>query len=329
MAGLAIGLPIMQGNAATCAPLELGNVETAGLDGWNDEQLSNAAIIVKVGAEKGISARGQTIAVMTAIGESSLINIDRGDAVGPDSRGLFQQRDNGAWGSYEDRMNPAKAAAMFYDALLRVDGWEELDPTLAAHRVQRNADPYHYEKYWSDALAIVAALSETSIDEAAAITGPNCSPDAANVVWTSGEDCDFGPLDNPRSCEEALAEAARIATAAPCTNEVRGGSWRRRCLEFVARAYGYTYSGVPTARAMHDELAAQGLVSKSDDIPAGALVFFDSSDPAGHVALYAGNGQAFSNDYVRSGCIDLTPMDQMGSGGRYLGWAPPVFTKGG
>ncbi len=35
--------------------------------------------------------------------------------------------------------------------------------------------------------------------------------------------------------------------------------------------------------------------------------------------LYIGAGKVWSNDYVRSGCIDLTPMSQMGAGGRYLG----------
>ena len=96
---------------------------------------------------KGINLEipsGQTVAVMTAMGESSLINVDHGDAAGPDSRGLFQQRDNGAWGTYADRMNPQTAATNFYTALLRVEGWETLPPTIAAHRVQRNADPNHY-----------------------------------------------------------------------------------------------------------------------------------------------------------------------------------------
>ena len=48
--------------------------------------------------------------MMTAIGESNLVNVNYGDLAGPDSRGLFQQRANGAWGSYADRMNPRIAA---------------------------------------------------------------------------------------------------------------------------------------------------------------------------------------------------------------------------
>lgn len=51
---------------------------------------------------------------MTAMGPSSLTVVDHGDAAGPDSRGLFQQR--ASWGTYAHRMNPAKSAAQFYQA---------------------------------------------------------------------------------------------------------------------------------------------------------------------------------------------------------------------
>jgi hypothetical protein len=96
---------------------------------------------------------------MTAMGESSLRVLDRGDAVGPDSRGLFQQRDNGAWGSYADRMDPATSATNFFRALQGVPDWRSLPPTIAAHRTQRNADPYHYERWWDDAVEVVSALA--------------------------------------------------------------------------------------------------------------------------------------------------------------------------
>lgn len=133
--------------------------------GYAGEQLTNAAVIIATGADLGVPARGQVIAVMTAMGESSLRVVDRGDTVGPDSRGLFQQRDNGAWGSYADRMNPATSAAMFYRALLAVPGWEGLEPTAAAHAVQRNADPDYYTRYWPPALEVVAALTGTVVTD--------------------------------------------------------------------------------------------------------------------------------------------------------------------
>jgi hypothetical protein len=130
----------------------------ARIGSYRGEQIANAAQVLLAARDLGVGERGQVIAVMTAIGESTLLNVDHGDAAGPDSRGLFQQRANGAWGSYADRMNPYTAATNFLTALQRVPGWESMPPTLAAHATQHNADPYHYEPFWDDAVRIVATL---------------------------------------------------------------------------------------------------------------------------------------------------------------------------
>lgn len=162
---------------------------TAGGVTYRAEQLAIAAQVIQAGADLGLSVRGQTIGVMTAIGESSLTNVDYGDKVGPDSRGVFQQRANGAWGSYEDRMNPYIAATNFYRALLKVPGWETLAPTIAAHRTQRNADPYHYERFWDDAVTIVGALAgtEVDVDLAAGTGGQVCTDQAPGQIPVAGE----------------------------------------------------------------------------------------------------------------------------------------------
>ena len=132
------------------------------VDGYGHDQLVNAAYIIQAGKDQGLSVRDQTIGVMTAMGESSLRVIDYGDAAGPDSRGLFQQRDNGAWGSYSDRMDPYISATNFFKAMVVVEGRDILEPTIVAHRTQRNADPYHYARYWGSAVAVVEALSGNS-----------------------------------------------------------------------------------------------------------------------------------------------------------------------
>ncbi len=128
--------------------------------GYSHEQLVNAAYVMSAAQALGLSVRAQQIGVMTAMGESGLRVLDYGDTVGPDSRGLFQQRDNGSWGTFEDRMDPFISATSFFTKLSTVQGWETLDPTLSAHTVQVNADPYHYTKYWADATTIVAALTQ-------------------------------------------------------------------------------------------------------------------------------------------------------------------------
>jgi len=158
--------PITNNGGESCAgatPLDLSAVPD-NVAGYRHEQLVNAAHIIQAGQDLGLSCRDQTIGVMTAMGESSLMVLDHGDAAGPDSRGLFQQRHNGAWGSYADRMNPYTSAANFFTVLEQVHERDALEPTIAAHRVQRNADPYHYRPYWSPAHDVVAAITATSRD---------------------------------------------------------------------------------------------------------------------------------------------------------------------
>lgn len=322
------GSPTAPRPAIAAAPVKApAPTVPASVGRWGPNQVKNAAIIAATGKKLGISARGQVIAIMTAMGESSLEVKDHGDVAGPDSRGLFQQRDG--WGTLADRMNPGTSAERFYRAMVKVAGWQELEPTEVAHRTQRNADPNHYAKFWDEATAVYAAtegitLTANDISSFA----PECvGDDTMNAAYAySGTKCDFGKAyPNPNTCGEALAEAARIANASACKSDLSGGTWRRWCLAFVARAYGHRFAGYPTAMAMYQDMKARGLIQTGKTIPPGALVFFRTSSPAGHVALYAGDGKAFSNDYIRSGCIDLTPMDRMGGGGKYLGWSPPAF----
>lgn len=145
--------------------------------GYGPEQLRNAAFILQAGKDLQLNVRDQTIGVMTAMGESSLKVLDRGDAVGPDSRGLFQQRAVG-WGSYEDRMDPYISSTNFFNAMVKkVPERETLAPTLVAHKTQVNADPFHYEKYWDPAVKVVEGLA--GID-----TG---------LLGTGGQACSSGP----------------------------------------------------------------------------------------------------------------------------------------
>ncbi|MFV3517483.1 hypothetical protein ACNJD8_23000, partial [Mycobacterium tuberculosis] len=58
-----------------------------GIDPWSAEQTSNARAIMNAAAALGMSERDQIIGVMTAMGESTLMVLDYGDGVGPDSRG--------------------------------------------------------------------------------------------------------------------------------------------------------------------------------------------------------------------------------------------------
>lgn len=142
--------------ASTSALPATAAAQRAPVDGYAGDQLVNAAAVMNAGAALGVPTVGQTIGVMTAMGESSLKNITYGDAAGPDSRGLFQQRDT--WGTLQQRMNPTQAATFFFERLLKVPNWDTMAPSLAAHAVQINADPDHYTKYYATAKNVVTAL---------------------------------------------------------------------------------------------------------------------------------------------------------------------------
>ncbi|MEL4506263.1 M23 family metallopeptidase [Luteococcus sp. H138] len=139
------------------------NLPKGSVAGYSGEQLKNAAQIMKAAQDLGLSARDQQIGIMTAMGESDLIVLGHGDAVGPDSRGLFQQRANGAWGTEADRMNPYTSAKNFFTQLAKITNRESMEPTMVAHEVQANADPYHYAPRWNAAGAVLQALAKTTV----------------------------------------------------------------------------------------------------------------------------------------------------------------------
>ena len=147
-----------QALTAANSPLRIGMLANISMPGYDDEQIANAAAIVRAGADLGMSRRDQTIGVMVAIGESTLYALDYGDEAGPDSRGLFQQRDNGAWGTLADRMDPYTSAGNFFRVLMNVADRDSMAPTLVGHAVQGNRDPYHYESSWEAAQEIMDAL---------------------------------------------------------------------------------------------------------------------------------------------------------------------------
>ena len=131
--------------------------------GYAGDQLKNAAAIMNAAETLGLTQQGQIIGVMTAMGESGLRELPHGDLAGPDSRGLFQQRDNGMWGSLADRLDPTTSASNFFTALLKVPGWESLDPTAAAHKVQGNADPFYCTPFFTPSQDVVSGLTGGAI----------------------------------------------------------------------------------------------------------------------------------------------------------------------
>src|SRR5204863_2501104 len=106
-----------------------------------DEQARNASLISAISVRRGLPAHAATIGLATALQESKLYNLRGGDR---DSLGLFQQRRSQGWGTARQILDPVYATNAFYDALVRVDGYQSLPVTEAAQEVQRSGFPEAY-----------------------------------------------------------------------------------------------------------------------------------------------------------------------------------------
>lgn len=123
------------------------------------EQAENAALVAAIGVRRGLPARAVSIALATAYQESDLRNLEGGDR---DSIGIFQQRPSQGWGSPAQVGNPVYATNAFYDALVEVDGYEDMPITEAAQEVQRSAFPDAYADHEDDARVLASALTGNS-----------------------------------------------------------------------------------------------------------------------------------------------------------------------
>lgn len=115
---------------------------------WTAEQTANARVIAEVALGLGLGEAGVAVGEVTAITESTLVNVGYGDMMGPggsmsSSRGLFQQLTG--WGPLADRMDPRKSATMFFTGgqagqkgLMDINGWQNMPPEMAAQSVQQS-----------------------------------------------------------------------------------------------------------------------------------------------------------------------------------------------
>ncbi|WP_282071530.1 hypothetical protein [Janibacter hoylei] len=123
---------------------------------FRPDQMNHASTIVLLGVKRGLPARAGTIAIATAIQESKLHNLSYGDR---DSVGLFQQRPSQGWGTEAQLQDPVYATNAFYDALVKVDGWQDMVITEIAQEVQRSGYPEAYADHEQEGRTIASALS--------------------------------------------------------------------------------------------------------------------------------------------------------------------------
>lgn len=136
-------------------------------------------------------------------------------------------------------------------------------------------------------------------------------PHGSATAWAS----------NPKSVSAAIAYAAGQEKA-------RNPIWYRRCLAFVGRCYGLPATGTSYAIDIWSRMPVAMRHTGSSNIPAGALLLYRTGSRAGHIALYAGNGNVYSNDIKGNGKIGLVKFGDLVGGIwnlDYVGWTPPYF----
>lgn len=177
-------------------------------------QAANAATIGVVGNSRELPERAVTIAIATAMQESSLFNLNHGDR---DSLGLFQQRPSMGWGTEEEIMDPVYSSGQFYDHLVLVPDYLDLPLTVAAQEVQRSAFPDEYAKHEPSASLLAAALTGRSAAALSCTSGTAELPVADQREVVALLERDFG------SALETRPEDGSIAVRVPAGGQAERG----------------------------------------------------------------------------------------------------------
>lgn len=164
--------------------------------GLEPDQSENAALIAAIGVSRGLPARAVSIGLATAYQESKIRNLAHGDR---DSLGIFQQRPSQGWGTEEEIRDEHYAINAFYDALVKVKGYQTMRITEAAQRVQRSGFPEAYQAHAADARALASALTGYSTGGAFSCVVPEPEgPGSAAEVRRSLTEA-YGELDVART----------------------------------------------------------------------------------------------------------------------------------
>jgi hypothetical protein len=295
------------GASSPCALPNAGisaSVTTVG--SYDSEQVANATTITSVGAQQGVPVRGWVIAIAVALQESRLYNLDRG---GRDSLGLFQQRPSQGWGSPAQLLDPAYASRKFYQKLLTIPNWQNMQLADAAQKVQMSAFPGAYAKWEPDATMLVETISGGASIPPAADAGMCFTPCPANSASpassSAGDDCAAG--------EEVLARAQTWLHAwnggpVPYLSSGNPSDWfggyRRDCSGYASMALGLKGPGLNTAG-----LAAASTPISQQQLKAGDLLINTASDLRGHVVIFDHWTDATMTSYIG--------YEQSGDGGTH------------
>lgn len=297
------------------AILDGGGKGTVSVPGLDDpaEQVPNAKTIQATGVAMNIPARGQIVALATALQESGLRNLTYGDR---DSLGLFQQRPSQGWGTANEILDPVHASTKFYEALEKVSGWQSLSVTQAAQAVQKSGYPEAYAKWEPLATALQQAIEPLLSKAGGTSPSPSPSgsgstgsppPSTAGACTSGGDGTDFGtippgavpagykiPADAPPKVQTAIRWAlGQLNTpyqwGGSCADS-HGSDPMGRCDCSSLMQQSYKAAGVTLTRTTYTQVK-EGKPVSVDALQPGDLVFTEgTAEVPEHVGMVAGQG---------------------------------------
>jgi peptidoglycan DL-endopeptidase CwlO len=302
-----IGATQLVAASAPCGPGGTAR-QVSGVD-LDAEQLANAAVIVDVTHSSALPSRAADIAVATALQESSLRNLDHGDTVGPDSRGLFQQRIR--YYGADVATDPARATAAFLTRLRAVPHWDTLPLTVAAAAVQRpRADLVGAYARWQTAATVLVEQLWREPNE-----GTSSLDDAAPTEFDCGLGGDgvFGdgvaalPAGYELPTAGQGATAVRTALAQLGKPYIWGGVGPRGFDCSGLTMTSWAAAGVAIPRTAAAQAASGVAVAGLSALQPGDLLFIagthGTASSPGHVGMYIGtvDGVAYLVQAPRTG----------------------------
>lgn len=267
-------------------------------------QIPNAQTIVTTGINRNVPARGQVVALATAMQESRLRNLDSGDR---DSVGLFQQRPSQDWGTPQQLHDPVYATTKFYKALVQVPGWQQLTVAQAAQAVQKSAFPEAYAKWESLATALDKSIAASLPHAAQGKDTKGMSSGATSACVPGQNGSSWGPIPEgkapkgykiPKGADPKARTAigwAMQQLGTPyqwggyCTDP-RGPDPMGRCDCSSLMRQAYAHAGVKLTRTTYTQIH-EGEAVSANRLRPGDLVFSrgTASRPE-HVGMALGEG---------------------------------------
>lgn len=228
-------------SSAPAAALDVDPASVPAVEGFTPPQVAGAVQIVHVGAQIGVGERGQLIALMTAMQESTLgtgtsePGVPWNQPNADNDAGWFQQRITPGWyGSLAEVNDAATGARIFYEGrtakfdgdygtaggsnrhipgLLDIKGWETMSLTQAAQKVQVSNFPDAYAAHESEARRLLAAVAGVPVTAAtASLTDPQLGCGA------SGQLPAVTAIDGLPTPEQLYGNSASIACPAGTTD---------------------------------------------------------------------------------------------------------------